>query len=264
MTSRLPCLFVSHGSPMLAIDGSAAQHFLKSLAQKIVSRPRDTLVVSAHWESAIPAVSLARRPQTIHDFGGFPKELFELRYPAPGAPKLAERTAGLLESAGFEVMREKSRGLDHGAWIPPKLIFPEAGIPVTQLAIQPELGPKHHVRIGKALRPLRDQGTLILATGAITHNLQAFFQGGFGRDADTPDWVDEFAEWVANAIADGRLDDLVDCRELAPSAVRNHPTQEHLLPLFVACGAASDPLQGERLHRSAAYGVLAMDVYALR
>lgn len=264
MTSPLPALFVSHGSPMLAIDGSAAQHFLETLAQKIVPRPRDILVVSAHWESAIPAVSLAKRPRTIHDFGGFAKELYAMRYPAPGAPKLAERTAGLLESAGFEVMREKSRGLDHGAWIPLKLIYPEADIPVTQLAIQPDLGPKHHVRIGKALRPLRAQGTLILATGALTHNLQAFFQGGFGRDAETPDWVDEFAEWVANAIAEGRLDDLADYRALAPTGIRNHPTQEHLLPLFVACGAASDPIQDERLHQSVAYGVLAMDVYALR
>ena len=264
MTSPLPALFVSHGSPMLAIDGSAAHRFLKNLAQKFVPRPRDILVVSAHWEHAIPAVSLARRPQTIHDFDGFPEELFEMRYPAPGAPKLAEKTAGLLESAGFEVMREKSRGLDHGAWIPLRLIYPEADIPVTQLAIQPKLGPKHHVRIGKALRPLRAQGTLILATGALTHNLQAFFQGGFGRDAETPDWVDEFAEWVANAIAEGRLDDLADYRALAPAGIRNHPTQEHLLPLFVACGAASDSIQGERLHQSAAYGVLAMDVYALR
>ena len=143
-------------------------------------------------------------------------------------------------------------------------MYPEADIPVTQLAIQPHLGPEHHLRIGKALRLLRENGTLILASGAVTHNLEAFFQGGFERDSDAPEWVGIFSEWVAQALEEGRLNDLVNYRELAPFAVRNHPTQEHLLPLFVACGAASDSIQVERLHQSRAYGVLAMDVFAMR
>ena len=263
MTESMPSLFVSHGSPMLVLDESAAHHFLKRLPQ-IVSRPRDILVVSAHWEHDIPAVSLATRPETIHDFGGFPKTLYEMRYPAPGAPDLAGRTAVLLESAGFDVERDETRGLDHGAWIPLKLIYPDADIPVTQLAIQPHLGPEHHLRIGNALRPLRDAGTLILASGAITHDLEAFFQGGFERDAEAPEWVNAFSEWVAQAIDEGRLNDLLNYRELAPFGVRNHPTEEHFLPLFVACGAASDSMAAERLHKSAAYGVLAMDAFAMR
>ena len=263
MTQTLPSLFVSHGSPMLALDDSAAHHFLKRLPE-LVSRPRDILVVSAHWEHDIPAVSMSPRPETIHDFGGFPQELYEMRYPAPGAPDLAERTAALLESAGFEVVRNETRGLDHGAWIPLKLMYPAADIPVTQLAIQPRLGPDHHLRIGMALRSLREQGTLILGSGAITHDLDAFFKGGFERDAEAPEWVNAFSEWVARAIEEGRLTDLVNYRDLAPFAARNHPTEEHFLPLFVACGAAPDSIEAERLHQSAAYGVLAMDVFALR
>lgn len=262
MTEPMPALFVSHGSPMLALDGSAAHHFLQELSAR-VARPRAILVVSAHWETALPAVSLAQHPETIHDFGGFPRALYEIRYPAPGAPELAERTAHLLEQAGFEVARAPARGLDHGAWVPLSLIFPEASIPVTQLSIQPHEGPGHHHRVGQALRPLRKEGVLVLASGAITHNLQAFFQGSYRMDSAAPDWVVVFADWLAAAIEEGRVRDLLAYRELAPHAERNHPSEDHLLPLFVALGAASDFMQAERLHESQAYGVIAMDAFAL-
>jgi len=263
MTDVQPVLFLSHGSPMLAVDGSAAQGFLKGLAPAL-PRPNNILAVSAHWATEVPAVSLAKRPATIHDFGGFPDELYALQYPAPGAPDLAARTAALLQDAGLPVETDPERGLDHGAWVPLSLIFPAADIPVTQLSIQPQLGPAHHLLLGRALRPLRAEGTLIVASGAITHNLQAFFRGGFALDAAPPDWVALFADWVVDAIAEGRVQDLVRYRERAPFGEANHPTEEHLLPLFVACGAAADSLVGEALHRSFAYGVLAMDAYRLQ
>ncbi len=262
MTEPMPALFVSHGSPMLALDESGAHHFLKGLSRRI-GRPENILVVSAHWETGAPTVSTAQEPETIHDFGGFPEALYRLRYPAPGAPALAGETAKLLEEAGLSVSREGSRGFDHGAWIPLMLMYPEAEIPVTQLSIQPSLGPQHHYRLGQALQPLRDRGTLIVASGAVTHDLETFFRSGFTRDSEPPESVDVFAEWVADAVKDARLEDLLDYRARAPHAVQNHPTEEHFLPLFVACGAAGTPLRAERLHNSKAYGVLAMDVYAM-
>lgn len=263
MTKPLPSLFVSHGSPMLALDGSSAHHFLKGFSD-IVARPSNILVVSAHWETETPTVSLTAEPETIHDFGGFARELHEMRYAAPGAPELAEKTARLIEQAGLCVSRHPNRGLDHGAWVPLSLMYPEADIPVAQLSVQPQLGPRHHFAIGQALQKLREEGTLIMASGAVTHDLETLFGSRFDRDAQAPDWVQDFADWVAAAIEDGRVNDLLDYRALAPHAVRNHPTEEHLLPLFVACGAASSSIDAERLHKSNAYGVLAMDVFAMR
>lgn len=262
MTKPMPAVFVSHGSPMLVLDESAAHHFLKGMSD-LVPRPKDILLVSAHWETDTPRVSLAKQPETIYDFGGFPQALYEMVYPAPGAPDLAGRAAACLEGAGIEVDRDPTRGLDHGAWVPLKLIYPDADIPVAQLSVQPNDGPEHHFRLGQALKPLRDEGTLILASGAVTHNLEEFFKNGFTRDSGAPDWVRSFAEWTAEAVSEGRMDDLLHYRSRAPHAVKNHPTEEHLLPLFVAMGAASDTLETERLHKSDAYGVLAMDVYAL-
>jgi len=262
MTAQMPAIFVSHGSPMLALDGSPAHHYLQGLADEL-PRPKDILVVSAHWETKAPTVSTVAVPETIHDFGGFAPELYEMQYPAPGAPDLGARTAALLEDAGFEVGRSPSRGLDHGAWVPLRLIYPDADIPVTQLSVQPDLGPKHHLQLGRALRPLREQGTLVLASGAVTHNLAAFFRGRFAVDAAAPDWVREFAEWVAAAIRDGRVNDLLNYRDIAPFGAENHPTDEHFLPLFVALGAASDGMESTRMHESYAYGILAMDVYGV-
>ena len=193
MTAQMPAIFVSHGSPMLAMDGSPAHHYLQGLSAELPC-PKDILVVSAHWETQAPTVSTVTAPETIHDFGGFAPELYEMQYPAPGAPDLGARTADLLGDAGFDVTRSPSRGLDHGAWVPLRLIYPDADIPVTQLSVQPGLGPEHHLRLGRALRPLRAQGTLVLASGAVTHNLAAFFRGRFACDAAAPDWVREFAD----------------------------------------------------------------------
>lgn len=258
--TRLPTLFISHGSPMLAIEDSPARRFLQDLGRKL-PRPRAILVASAHWESmGGPAVSLAPQPETIHDFGGFPPALYALRYPAPGTPELAAQAADLLEQAGFTVARSATRGLDHGAWVPLRLMFPEADIPVAQVSIVRGASPAAHEKLGRALAGLRDAGVLVMGSGSLTHNLYEFRGGPI--DAPVPAWVSDFGHWMMTALHENRRDALLDYRAQAPFAVRNHPTEEHLLPLFVAMGAAGENAVAERMHTSHEYGVLAMDVYS--
>jgi 4,5-DOPA dioxygenase extradiol len=258
--TRLPTLFISHGSPMLALDDSPARQFLLGLG-KSLPRPKAIIVVSAHWESmGAPAVSLASQPETIHDFGGFPPALFAIEYPAPGTPEIAARAAELLEQAGYAVKRSPDRGLDHGAWVPLSLMYPEADIPVAQVSVMRNATPADHEKLGKALSKLRDEGVLVIGSGSLTHNLYEF--RGQPMDAPVPSWVSDFGNWMMNMLRDNQSDALLDYRRQAPSAERNHPTEEHLLPLFVAMGAAGEGAKAERIHASYEYGILAMDVYA--
>ena len=257
--ATLPTLFVSHGSPMLALQDSPARRFLQQLGRTL-PRPTAILAVSAHWESAAgPAVSLARQPETIHDFGGFPRALFEMQYPAPGAPEAAERAAALLEAAGIAVGRSATRGLDHGAWVPLRLMYPEADIPVAQLSIVRGASPAQHVAIGRALAALRGEGVLILASGSLTHNLYEF--RGQGVDAPVPHWVSEFGAWMKARLEAGERAALLDYRRAAPYAAENHPTDEHLLPLYVAMGAGGEGAHATQVHASFEHGILAMDAY---
>ncbi len=245
---------------MLAIDDSPARRFLQGLG-KLLPRPKAIVVVSAHWESSDgPAVSLAPQPETIHDFGGFPPALFKIRYPAQGAPDIGARAAEILESAGFAVKRNPDRGLDHGAWVPLSLMYPEADIPVVQISLVRGASTAEHERMGKALSQLRDDGILIIGSGSLTHNLYEF--RGHSIDAEVPDWVSDFSMWMKAKLESDHRDALLDYRRQAPSATRNHPSEEHLLPLFVALGAAGDAPKAQQLHTSHEYGVLAMDVYA--
>lgn len=256
----LPALFISHGSPMLAIQDSPARRFLAELG-KSLPRPRAIVVFSAHWESlGGPAVGFAEQPETIHDFGGFPAALFEIQYPAPGAPEVAAQVAGLLERAGHAVKRSPARGLDHGAWVPLRLMYPDADIPVLQVSVLRGGTPAEHESLGRALSGLREEGVLVIGSGSLTHNLYEF--RGQGIDAPVQAWVSEFAAWMHDRLRDGQREALLDYRRKAPHAERNHPTDEHLLPLFAAMGAAGGSASAERLHASYEYGVLAMDVYA--
>lgn len=256
----MPTLFISHGSPMVAIEDSAAHRFLRGLG-KALPRPKAIIVISAHWESTgRQVVSLASHPETIHDFGGFPEALFEIQYRAPGARAAAMHAAQLLEDAGCDVGRHATRGLDHGAWVPLHLMYSEADIPVAQISLWRGASPEENEQMGKALRKLRDAGVLIIGSGALTHNLYAFRGASIG--ADVPSWVSDFAEWMHDRLQTSQREALLDYRAQAPFAVRNHPTEEHLLPLFVAMGAAGDAPNAKRLHASYEYGVLAMDVYA--
>lgn len=290
---RLPSLFVSHGSPMMALEPSPARTFLAGLGAQLL-RPRAILVVSAHHDAAYQdgraTVTASPAPPTIHDFGGFPDELFAMRYPAPGDPALAERVVELTNnfvipaeagispsrsssggeipaSAGmtvekFAVTADPERGLDHGAWVPLSLIYPDADIPVVQLSIASNASPEWHYALGQALAPLRDEGVLILGSGSITHNLRAYFTTRPPIDAPAPSWVSDFTDWIAERMAAGAVDDILHAVERAPHGRDNHPTPDHILPLFVAMGAGGTPLAAERLHTSTTYAVLAMDVYA--
>jgi 4,5-DOPA dioxygenase extradiol len=258
----LPTIFLSHGSPMLALQDSPARRFLQGLG-KSLPRPRAILVASAHWETAgAPAVSLAQQPDTIHDFGGFPRALFEMRYPAPGAPADAERAAGLLEAAGLPVGRSAQRGLDHGAWVPLSLMYPGADIPVAQVSIVHGASPAEHLRLGQALATLRNEGVLVVGSGSLTHNLHEL-RGG-GSDAPVPQWVGEFEAWMKDRLGQNDRTALLDYRRAAPFAAKNHPTDEHLLPLYVAMGAAGADGRASILHSSFEHGVLAMDAYAFQ
>ena len=247
----LPALFVSHGAPTLILDDVPARRFLAGLGQR-VERPKAILVVSAHWGTREPEVNDVAVNGTIHDFYGFPDALYRLQYPAPGAPSLAARVAELTGAT-----LDRSRGLDHGAWVPLMLGWPAADIPVAQLSIQPERDAAWHIALGRRLAPLRDEDVLILASGSFTHNLVELRR--FAGQAE-PAWVSDFAAWMNEALVERRDDDLANYRRLAPEAERNHPTDEHLLPLFVAYGAGRGA--PERLHASQTFGILRMDAYA--
>ena len=258
--STLPTLFLSHGSPMLALQDSPARRFLQGLG-KTLPRPQAILAVSAHWETrGGPAVSLAEQPETIHDFGGFPRALFEMQYPAPGAPAAATRAAALLSEHGIAAGRSAQRGLDHGAWVPLTLMYPEADIPVAQLSVVHGASPAEHERIGRALAALRSEGVLVVGSGSLTHNLYEY--RGQGIDAPVPQWVSEFEAWMKARLEGSERAALLDYRRAAPFAAQNHPTEEHLLPLYVAMGAAGPDARATQLHASFEHGVLAMDAYA--
>ncbi|HEY4987136.1 MAG TPA: class III extradiol ring-cleavage dioxygenase [Bradyrhizobium sp.] len=255
----LPSLFLSHGAPTLPLTDTPARAFLSELGGQL-PRPKAIVVISAHWETSVPTISAVDRNETIHDFFGFPKALYQLRYPAPGSPTVAARVAELLGASGLETRIDRSRGLDHGAWVPLLLMYPQADIPVLQVSLQPHLGPKHHLALGRALAPLRQEGVLIIGSGSMTHDLSEF--RGHGPNDLAPKWVNDFADWFQGALMAGHTDELLDYRRQAPFAAKNHPSEEHLLPLYAALGAAGDDARAERLHASATYGVLRMDVYA--
>lgn len=253
-------LFVSHGAPTLALRDAPARRFLAGLGEQI-SRPRAILCVTAHWETAQPRIGAASAPPTIHDFGRFDDALFDLRYPAPGNPALAEHVSDLLCAAGLPSGVDQTRGFDHGVWVPLMLMYPGADIPVVPMSVQPVFGPAHHLQVGRALSSLPGEDVLIVASGSFTHDLRRF-RGQEMLDESVPPDVAAFSDWFGSALTEGRTCDLITYRARAPFAVENHPTEEHLLPLFVALGAAGPGAAAHRLHASATYGVLRMDAYA--
>ncbi|WP_297369636.1 class III extradiol ring-cleavage dioxygenase [Acidocella sp.] len=252
----LPSLFVSHGSPMIALTPTPAHDFLAGLAASL-PRPRAILVVSAHWETQAPALTAVAQNATIHDFFGFPRPLYQLRYPAPGDAALAQAIATRLAGAGFPATLDTARGLDHGAWVPLRLAWPEANIPVLQLSVQSHLGPAHAYEVGLALAPLRDEGVLIIGSGSFTHDLRRF-RGQPVTAPESPD-VTAFSAWMHDALTRADVPALLAYRRLAPFAADEHPTEEHLLPLFTALGAGG-PI-ARRLHSSTEHAILRMDAY---
>lgn len=259
MSASMPALFVSHGSPTLILESAAPAHvFLSQLAAQL-PRPRAVLVISAHWETAIPTVAAAAEPETIHDFYGFPAELYRRRYPAPGSPETAAQVVGLLEKAGLPAAAHPSRGLDHGAWAPLSLMWPNADVPALQLSVQPQADAAAHFALGRALRPLLNDGVLVLGSGSATHNLRALdWRGGGGPPAD---WSTGFADWLTNAVTAGDETTVADWTRQAPAARKAHPTDEHFLPLPAAWGAAGPGARGTLLHDSYMMGSLGMQAY---
>lgn len=255
-----PSLFISHGAPTLLIEPTAARDFLLGLAERFPA-PKAILVISAHFNAREPVVTSAAHPETIHDFRGFPEILYQQQYPAPGNPVLAGQIAERLQAAGFPATTHAGRGLDHGAWIPLMLAYPKADIPVLQLSISMNHGPEWHYRLGQALQPLRDEGVMIFGSGSATHNLREVFSGNYRLDSPEPEWVSEFADWLADRIEAGDRDAILSAVQTGPHGRENHPSIDHILPLFVALGAGGNS-PAHRLHQSTTYGVIAMDAYS--
>jgi 4,5-DOPA dioxygenase extradiol len=249
MAAALPTLFLSHGSPMHALQPGAVRGVWEAIAREL-PKPKAILMISAHWETDAPTLTGTAKPETIHDFYGFPKPLYEIQYPVPGSPELAGKAADLLKA---EV--DAARGLDHGAWSPLLYMYPKADVPVVQLSVQPHLGPQHHLELGRALSPLKDQGILIFGSGHLTHNLRDRGNGGVAP------YAKNFQAWVKDRIDRHDLDELADYRSLSSDGVRAHPTDEHFLPLYVALGAARKDYRAERLYDGIEMGALAMDAY---
>lgn len=275
MTLAFPALFLSHGAPNLVLHQTPAHKFLRAYGEALSARhgkPKAIVLMSAHFEADVPSVSADAKPTMIYDFGGFEPELYSWVYPAPGEPELAARVCALLEAAGVKAQAVHGRGFDHGTWVPLSLLFPQAGIPVVQLSVQTGLGAAHHVALGRALAPLRAEGVLVIGSGSYTHNLQAYFRGGYKEDAPVPPWVAEFGAWVEDKIRQGDVEAIAAYRARAPMARENHPTEEHFLPLPFAMGAgmgvdagkamAGETVKGEHIHSSHQYGVLMMDAFA--
>ena len=258
MSTKVVPMFLSHGAPTLALALSPGEDkvrdFMQSLGRSL-QRPQAILAVSAHWETENPLVAETPHPETIHDFGGFPPELYRLSYPAPGAPDLARRVVGLLREAGFAAGTDPAWGLDHGAWVPLMNLFPKADVPVAQLSIQTHLGARHHLDVGRALAPLTKEGVLVMGSGGAVHNLRRLARPtGNGPEP----WALEFEEWLAKSLAEGRIDDVVDFEVKAPHGRTAHPRPEHFYPLLVALGAAGEGAHGEALYRGFTHGNLSL------
>lgn len=255
----LPALFLSHGSPMLAIQDSPAGRFLDGLGDAL-PRPRAIVVASAHFATRAPAVGADPQPRTVHDFGRFADELFRIQYPAPGDPGLAARMVDLLDAAGLPAQALPSHGFDHGVWVPLRRMYPQADIPVVPLAVMPDGDAAGHFALGRALATLRDEGVLVIGSGGFVHNLgEVDWQG---RDGTLVPWAEAFAGWMREALTAGDTAALLDWQHRAPHARRAHPTVEHLMPLFVALGAVGDDAIVRPLHRSHELGSLALDAFA--
>jgi len=222
-------------------------------------RPRAVLIACAHWESSVPTLSGNVKPETIHDFGGFPEALFQVRYPAPGAPDVATQAVELLKIAGITAGVNGCRGLDHGAWVPLKWMYGNADVPVVEISLQPERGTAHHVELGRALAPLADDGVLIIGSGHTTHNLRDWMMNPQRREPLR--YAQEFADWLRDRLAAGDTDALIAYRDRAPEAARAHPTEEHFLPLLVAWGAAGEGARAERISTGIDGGALVNDSY---
>lgn len=260
MTTSASVLFLAHGSPMFALQPGVAGAALADLATTL-QRPQAVLVISPHWETELATVGTASQLTTIHDFGGFDPALYAIQYLASGSPQGAQEVVAALSAAGLPVTTDAERGLDHGAWVPLRYLFPAADVPVVPLSIQHNGGPEHAFRLGQALAPLAEPGWLIVASGNITHNLRDWQKASRGGAVDTS-YAQRFSDWVDERLSSGQVEALLHYRDCQPDAERAHPRDEHLLPLFTALGAAGEGARARAIHRGISDHVIAMDSYA--
>lgn len=253
--SHAPSLFISHGSPMFAIEPGLLGPNLRRIGDSLTDLTA-IVVVSPHWQTRGVRVTGAAALETIHDFGGFPASLFAIQYPARGEPQLAVHVVELLRAGGFDAAIDSRRGLDHGAWVPLRYLKPAADVPILQVSLPQDLDAAGALRLGRALAPLREQGVLVIGSGSLTHNLYEFRQ-----HIDDPEYAQAFADWIAEAVARGDAEALVHYRSQAPHAARAHPTEEHYLPLLVALGASGADEERLRIEGGMTYGVLSMDSF---
>ncbi|MFU8886958.1 MAG: dioxygenase [Cyanobacteriota bacterium] len=260
MTTSASVLFLAHGSPMFALQPGVAGAALADLATTL-QRPQAVLVISPHWETELATVGTASQLTTIHDFGGFDPALYAIQYLASGSPQGAQEVVAALSATGLPVTTDAERGLDHGAWVPLRYLFPAADVPVVPLPIQHHGGPVHAFRVGQALAPLTERGWLIVASGNITHNLRDWQQASRGGAVDTS-YAKRFSDWVHAQLSCGQVEALLRYRECQPDARQAQPRDEHLLPLFSALGAAGEGARARAIHRGIRDHVIAMDSYA--
>ncbi|GAA2527823.1 class III extradiol ring-cleavage dioxygenase [Pilimelia columellifera] len=233
----LPALYLSHGAPPLFDDATFIGE-LFAWAQRM-PKPKAILIVSAHWEHAPLSISSSGpAPDLVYDFSGFARRYFQMRYPTPGAAELASAVTRLMPD-GVDLHEHRSRGLDHGAWVPLKIMYPAADVPVIQLSL-PTDRPDDLLALGRRLRQLRDDGVLVVGSGFMTHGLP-FITADMARHNRPAGWSADFDAWAADALARGAVDELADYRAAAPGMPYAHPTVEHFTPLFLTLGAASDP-----------------------
>lgn len=258
--TAMPAVFISHGSPMVAVESGPYQDALAEFGRKF--RPSAIVAISAHWGTSTSiSITGATRHTTIHDFGGFPPALYELTYNAPGSPDLAERIAELLREGGWDAKVDPARGLDHGVWIPLRLMFSDAEAPVVEISVPLRLPPEVLYRIGEALTPLRDERVLILGSGGVVHNLRLIHFQDVNHAVDP--WAAEFDEWFRTAVEQKKLTELFHFRETAPHAPLAVPTFEHFAPIFVVLGAASRGGNISTIYQGFEHGNLSMRSFSI-
>jgi len=266
MTQYFPPLFLSHGAPNMALHDAPVRDFMLTLGERY-QEPDAIISVSAHFETSGTAVVSDPTPETIYDFRGFEPELHKITYPAVGHVELAKDVLELLQKVGIKAYELERRGFDHGTWVPLSLVYPMANIPIVQVSIDPDATPEYHFKLGQALATLAQKNIAIIGTGNITHNLPALFNKGNDPelDANIKDYVAKFLKWFDTQLESNHLEDLLNYKDKAPFAKENHPTDEHLLPIYVALGAASgaspQKVKARKIHASYTFDSLAMDAW---
>jgi len=255
----VPAMFVAHGLPSIVMESNPYTAFLRNLG-KLLPKPRGIVIISAHWEHSVQQIASAAKPETMHDFFGYPERLYDIAYPASGDLVLSMDIEKLLTAEGIRCELNNGRGLDHGAWTVLSLMYPAADIPVVALSLNPRLVPEEQYRIGQALQPLKDRDVMIVGSGGTVHNLSRLrWQNGAAEG-----WAVRFDEWLNDAIGVWDKDALFDFAQRAPYAAEAAGSREHLMPLFICMGAADKRRTARLLHQQYDYGTLSLTAWMFR